>query len=167
MPEVVLRPTKSADLDFVLAAESAPENRPFILQWPREQHETAIASPTFAHLIVEDAQGGKPVGYAILMGLGGPHRSIELRRLVITAKGGGYGRAAVRAIKRLAFDGLAAHRLWLDVKEFNQRARQLYESEGFSAEGLLRECYLGESGFESVYIMAMLDAKYRHPVTLG
>ncbi|MCI0538920.1 MAG: GNAT family N-acetyltransferase [Verrucomicrobiales bacterium] len=161
MPDVILRPTTTADLDFVLAAESDPENRRFVLQWPREQHIAAIDSSAFAHRIVEDARSGQSVGYMILMGLNGPHRSIEFRRLIITAKGCGYGRGAVRAIKRLAFEDLAAHRVWLDVKDFNHRARRLYESEGFQAEGLLRECYLGEAGFESVYVMSILQSEYR------
>jgi diamine N-acetyltransferase len=159
--EVVLRPTTLTDLDFVLAAESAPDNCPFVLQWPREQHLAAINSPGVAHRILEDKVTGQAVGYFILMGLGEPHRSIEFRRLVVTQKGCGYGRAAVRAIKRLAFEELNAYRLWLDVKEFNARARQLYESEGFTTEGLLRECYLGAGGFESVFIMAILESEYR------
>jgi diamine N-acetyltransferase len=104
---------------------------------------------------------GEAVGYVILQGLDGIHRAIEFRRLVVTAKGCGYGRAAVRMIKTFAFEGLAAHRLWLDVKEFNHRARRLYESEGFTVEGMLRECYLGENGFESAYVMSILEAEYR------
>jgi diamine N-acetyltransferase len=159
--DVILRSTTTSDLDFVLAAESDAENRAFVLTWTRDQHATAIGSPGFAHRIVADASSGQSVGYVILLGLDGLHRAIEFRRLVITAKGCGYGRAAVRAIKRLAFEELGAHRLWLDVKEFNQRARRLYESEGFVVEGLLRECYLGSGGFESVYVMSILESEYR------
>jgi RimJ/RimL family protein N-acetyltransferase len=159
-PHVRLRPTTTADLEFVLAAESAAENRAFILQWPRDQHIAAIESPASAHRIVEDVSSGEAVGYVILSGLDSIHRSIEFRRVVVTAKGRGYGRAAVRMIKTFAFEELAAHRLWLDVKEFNQRARRLYESEGFTVEGRLRECYRGEIGFESVYVMSILESEY-------
>jgi RimJ/RimL family protein N-acetyltransferase len=158
---VLLRPTTTADLDFVLAAESAAENREFILPWPRDQHLAAINSTASAHRIVEDETSGQPVGYLILLGLGGIHRSIEFRRVVVTAKGCGYGRAAVRMVKTFAFAELAAHRLWLDVKEFNHRARRLYESEGFTVEGLLRECCLGQTGFESLYVMSILESQFR------
>jgi len=161
VPDVTLRPTTLADLDFVLAAESAPENRRFVLQWTREEHAAVIRGPECAHRSVEDSATGQAVGYAILLGLGSPHRAVEFRRLVITDKGRGYGRAAVRAVKRLAFEELGAHRLWLDVMEQNQRARRLYESEGFTAEGLLRECYLGQSGYESVYVMSVLESEHR------
>jgi diamine N-acetyltransferase len=165
--KVILRPTTIADLEFVMVAESAEENRPFVLQWPREQHIAAINSFESAHRIIEDAESRAAVGYAILLGLGGVHRSIEFRRLVVTAKGRGYGRAAVNMIKKFAFEEQAAHRLWLDVKEGNQCARRLYESEGFTLEGLLRECFRGESGWESVYVMSILESEYRGAGTQG
>jgi diamine N-acetyltransferase len=81
-----------------------------------------------------------------------------------------YGRAAVRAIKRHAFETLAAHRLWFDVKEHNTRARAVYEKEGFCYEGTLRECQKGPDGFESLVVMSVLEHEYRHaspPVQRG
>lgn len=42
-------------------------------------------------------------------------------------------------IKKIVFDKLKAHRLWLDVRLKNYRAQQLYQSEGFIKEGVLRE----------------------------
>jgi len=82
-------------------------------------------------------------------------------RIVVTDKGKGYGRAAVRAIKRYAFDSLSAHRLWLDVKEHNTRARAVYEKEGFRYEGTLRECRKGPAGFESLVVMSVLEQEDR------
>ena len=55
-----------------------------------------------------------------------------------------------------------AHRLWLDVKDFNLRAKYLYETEGFMIEGKLRENILGEKWFLShFYILSMLEHEYR------
>jgi diamine N-acetyltransferase len=105
-----------------------------------------------------------------LADLQGEHRSIEFMRIVVTEKGQGYGRAAVRAIKRHAFETLSAHRLWLDVKEQNTRSRAVYAKEGFRYEGTLRECRQGPDGFESLVVMSVLEHKYRHaspPVQLG
>jgi RimJ/RimL family protein N-acetyltransferase len=67
----------------------------------------------------------------------------------------------VRAVKRFAFEEHQAHRLWLDVKAFNARARHLYASEGFVEEGVLRECLRGESRFDSLVILSMLASEYR------
>lgn len=156
---VRLRPTTVADLDYVLSAEQSDENRVFVTSWPREQHGSALSDADLLHRIIEN-EDGETVGFMLLAGLAQPHRSIEFRRIVITRKGSGYGRAAVRALQELAFTDLRAHRLWLDVKEHNTRARSLYEREGFVVEGCLRDCLLGSTGFESVVLMSMLEHEY-------
>jgi diamine N-acetyltransferase len=160
MATVRLRPTTDADLDFVVNAESDPDTGPFIIQWPRHRHATALGDPDIAHRIAED-EAQNSVGFVILGGLTNAHASIEFRRIVVVRKGTGYGRAIVRAVRELAFDELRAHRLWLDVKAHNSRARALYKSEGFTEEGLLRECIRGPGGFESLVVMSLLHHELR------
>ena len=63
-------------------------------------------------------------------------------------------------IKQQAFEQLGAHRLWLDVMAHNDRARNLYRSEGFLEEGTLRECMLVGGEFVSLVIMSMLEDEY-------
>lgn len=155
-----LRRTENADLEFVISAEHSAENSPFISPWTREQHVAAITSEDFAHLVAESMPNDRRVGYIILAGLAEANRSIELRRIVVTEKSRGYGREALRLVKRLTFEELGAHRLWLDVKEHNVRARHLYESEGFVFEGTLRECLKAETGFDSLVVMSMLRDEY-------
>ncbi|HET6671420.1 MAG TPA: GNAT family protein [Pyrinomonadaceae bacterium] len=158
--EIELRRTTDKDLSFVLAAESDEENRPFITAWPEEKHRGAMDDANIQHLIIESIPNNQPVGFVILAGLQSEHRNIEFMRIVITEKGKGYGRAAVQAIKQHAFERLAAHRLWLDVKEHNIRARTLYENEGFRYEGTLRECLKGPKGFESLVVMSLLEQEW-------
>ncbi len=157
---VRLRRTAEGDLDFVLAAEGAEDNRRFVGQWAREQHREALSDPDLAHFVVESVDGGRPVGYVIMAGLLDGNRSVEFRRVVITEKGKGYGREVLRVVKRMAFEELKAHRLWLDVREKNERAQRLYESEGFVAEGTLRECVSVEGGWESLVLMSLLEQEY-------
>ena len=152
--------TSEDDLDFVLSAEQSAENRAFVTVWTREQHLGALSSKDLSHLIIENTADGNRVGYIILAGLADANQSIEFRRIVVTEKGRGYGRAALRMVKKLAFAELKAHRLWLDVKEHNVRARNMYESEGFVAEGVLRECIKSDVGFESLVVMSMLNSEY-------
>jgi diamine N-acetyltransferase len=158
---IVLRPTLVSDLDFVIASEQADENSPFIVVWTREQHELSLSSADMAQLIIQHKAKDKPVGYVILTGLAQPHQSIEFRRIVVTDKGNGYGRESLRLIKKMAFDELGAHRLWLDVKEHNTRARHLYESEGFVVEGVLRECIKVGDTFESLVVLSILQSEYQ------
>lgn len=157
--KIRLRKTTEADLDFVVVAEQAAENRPFVTAWMHEQHKSALESEDTAHLVIENVDG-KRVGYVILAGLKDENRSIEFRRIVVTEKNCGYGTQALREIKRLAFDEIRAHRLWLDVKETNSRARHIYQTEGFVAEGVLRECLKTEAGYDSLVVMSMLGNEY-------
>jgi diamine N-acetyltransferase len=161
MLSVRLRPTTEDDIAFVTAAERHEENRLFVRQWPDEQHLAALHDGNIGHYVLETCEDNCPVGYAILVGKGGPNRSIELRRLVVTEKGGGVGRQALREIKRLAFEEWKAHRLWLDVKTNNPRAKHLYDSEGFVVDGIHRECIWSEGRFESLILMSMLEDDYK------
>ena len=160
MKSICLKPTAENDLNFVLQAEQNHENSPFVTQWTKQQHQDSLSSSDIAHFIVEIIIDNSPVGYTILAGLTNPNQCIELRRIVITDKGKGYGRETLQLIKKLSFEELLAHRLWLDVKEHNLRAKKLYKSEGFIVEGCLRECVKTLDKWESLIIMSMLRKDY-------
>jgi len=164
---VRLRPTMQSDLEFVLSLEHDEANLPFITPWERVQHEGAIRFPDFRHFIVEGGAGLDAMGFLILIGCRSRHRSLELKRMVVRDKGHGYGRAALRMAKKVAFDELSAHRLWLDVKAHNTRAKALYDSEAFVVEGTLREAVRVEGGFESLVLMSMLQPEFLARRTQG
>lgn len=154
-----LRSTCSDDLDFVLAAENHAENIPYIRQWQRRRHEDAIASDDEAHFIIE-TDASHAVGYAILQDLTSPDGCLMLRRLVITEKGQGYGKQALQLLMQQAFEVHGAHRLWLDVKTDNHRAKTLYTQAGFVHEGCLRESMKNSTGYSSMDIMGLLHPEY-------
>jgi RimJ/RimL family protein N-acetyltransferase len=166
-----LRPTMLSDLDFVVSIENDPANLPFITPWERTQHEGAVRFPDFRHFIVEVGPGTERAGFVILQGCRNPHRSVELKRLVLQPKGRGLGRRCVRRLKQMAFDDLHAHRFWLDVKALNTRAQALYASEGFIEEGRLRESVRltlqGADGYDSLIVMSLLDREYQARLALG
>lgn len=152
-----------SDLDFVISVELDSQNLPFITPWERMQHEGAVRFPDFRHFIVEGGEDYASIGFVILQGCRNPHRSVELKRLVLQTKGQGYGRACVRLLKQMAFRDLHAHRFWLDVKQLNTRALLLYAGEGFVEEGRLRESVrlsVG-AGYDSLVVMSMLDREYQ------
>lgn len=158
---VRLRPTMLSDLDFVISVEQDPVNRPFITPWERIQHEGAVRFPDFRHFIVEAGPGYAAAGFVILQGCRNPHRSVELKRIVLQPKGQGLGRVCVRLLAQMAFRDLGAHRFWLDVKASNPRAQALYLSEGFVEEGRLRESVKTGDGYDTLIVMSMLQAEYR------
>ncbi len=158
-----LRPTLLSDLDFVISVEQDAGNRPFITPWERPQHEGAIRFPDFRHFIVEAGDDYGAAGFVILQGCRNPHRSVELKRLVLRLEdqGHGIGRACVRLLAQIAFRDLGAHRFWLDVKSRNQRAQSLYRSEGFVEEGRLRESVrTDDGGWDSLVVMSLLDTEH-------
>ena len=162
---VRLRPTMQSDLAYVLSLEQDEQNFPFITPWDRTQHEAAIRFPDFRHFIIEGGEGLEPVGFLILIGCRSQHQSLELKRMVVQGKGQGFGRAALRVAKRVAFDDLKAHRFWLDVKQRNQRAKAFYDSEGFVVEGTLRDAVRiraddGTIGYDSLVVLSMLRAEF-------
>ena len=157
---VRLRPTMTSDLDFVLSLEQDPDNLAFITPWERTQHEAAIRFPDFRHFIIEGGDDRVPVGFLILIGCRSQHQSLELKRMVVQAKGSGFGRAALRVAKKVAFDDLGAHRFWLDVKARNTRAKALYDGEGFVVEGTLRDSVKVQGVFDSLIVMSMLQPEF-------
>ena len=164
---VRLRPTMLSDLDYVITVENDAQNLPFITPWERTQHEGAVRFPDFRHFIVEAGPEYERTGFVILQGCRNPHKSVELKRLVLQTKGQGLGRACVRLLKQMAFRDLGAHRFWLDVKTLNTRAQVLYESEGFVVEGRLRESVRAGDGYDSLIVMSMLDREYQARTALG
>ena len=167
-----LRPTMLSDLDFVATIEHDARNLPFITPWDRTQHEGAVRFPDFRHFIVEHGEAADARdGFVILQGCRSPHRSVELKRIVLQTKGLGLGRRCVQLLKAMAFRDLHAHRFWLDVKSLNTRALALYASEGFVEEGSLRESVRvsgeGADGYDSLVVMSLLDREYQARIALG
>jgi RimJ/RimL family protein N-acetyltransferase len=159
-PQILLRRTENTDLDFVLYLESHEDNAPYIVKWSRDEHYAACLDRNMEHLIIETIPEGQRIGYIILAGLLDKNDSIELKRIVISTKNKGYGKEALHLIKKLCFEQLKAHRLWLDVKEQNKRARHVYTSVGFVEEGILRECLKTEEKYESLIVMSILANEY-------
>ncbi|MGD8191291.1 GNAT family N-acetyltransferase [Brevibacillus ginsengisoli] len=155
---IILRSTTEDDLNYVLQTEHDEQNRRFITRWTREQHIAVLGQADQAHFIVE--HDNERAGYVILAGLANPNQSVELLRITLSKKEKGLGRSTLRLLQKWIFEEKKAHRLWLDVKDFNDRARHVYESVGFVAEGTLRECVKFEDGYDSLIIMSILRREY-------
>ncbi|MBO3445623.1 GNAT family protein [Clostridium sp. CCUG 7971] len=159
---ITLRRTKSTDLEFVISLEREPYNAQYVGQWSKERHMDSLKDRDIVHLIVEDSNTSKPIGYIIMGGIENKDNNIEFRRVVISDKGKGFGRETLKLIKEFSFNQLGAHRLWLDVRCKNTKAQNLYKSEGFKEEGTLRECVIYNGSYESIIIMSILEHEYKN-----
>ena len=156
-----LRQAEETDLDYIMKTEYASDNLPYIVPFSREKHLRYIAAPTDAmDVIAVEKDSGKRVGYFLVSDLENEMNKIELTHVVIVAKGMGYGHESLKLLKHWAFCERKVHRVYLDCKEYNERALKLYADEGFVREGLLRETILTNGVYENLVVLGILDREY-------
>ncbi|GAB2592608.1 GNAT family N-acetyltransferase [Spirosoma areae] len=155
---LTLQPFTEADIEVAIQAENHPDNRRFVGQWTHEQYRQALRDPTYqCFLFIADNQ---PVGHCILSNLQSPDNAILLKRILVLAKGQGYGRSALDQLMAYAFNVINANRLWLDVRAFNERAETLYKSVGFQYEGTLRKASRVDDAYYDLNLYGMLREEY-------
>ena len=162
------------DVDMIIEIESHPENRDFVWIGTPEQHRFEISDPNHLLLLFRDdetetewapADNGYPnvpvniKGYA-LIGLNFKSNIFEIRRIVITEKGKGYGREAMEGLIQYAFEETDTNRLWLDVYPDNTTGINMYESLGMHKDGVLRQNYKSERGYLDQIIYSILRSEY-------
>ena len=164
-----LRQATEADLDYIMSLEYSPDNVNFIVPFSRDKHEKIIAEGDDAmDIIVEETATGEAVGYQLVEGLteyGG--RVHEWTHIIIGKKGVGYGHEVMKLIKAWSFNVKKAHRLWVDCKDWNERALHLYESEGLKREGVFRETLFTKGQYENLIVLAILEHEYRERQNSG
>lgn len=155
-----LSETVHGDIDRIIAIESNKENTVFITPYDKARHLQAIDSKDEAHLTVWDKKASTIVGFIILAGLENSNLSLEFRRLVVESKGQGFGRQCLQLIKAYCFSKLRFHKLWLDVFDDNQRAINLYTSEGFRVDGHLRDVIKEGERYRTLMVLSILETEY-------
>ena len=70
--------------------------------------------------------------------------------------GHGYGSDALRTLIDFGFDQLRLERIQLEVYDFNDPARRLYERIGFRHEGTARHALFADGAFHDLHQMAIL-----------
>jgi RimJ/RimL family protein N-acetyltransferase len=141
---IAVRAATDADVAFLVAAQSAPHARGFVLAATDEQVRAALINPDRATFVFTD--DGEPAGMVLLSYFPDAPWLVELRRIVVTRPGRGIGTHALRWTIAHAFEERNAHRISLDVVETNDRARRLYERCGFIHEGTQRDGYRSDDG---------------------
>ena len=130
---LVLVDTAEAHLGRVCSMEQDEDTSPYILATPMQAHLEQLDDPSVTYKSILRADGAM-VGFVVLK-LDPDGRSVELARIVVASKGLSYGSRAMSLVERVCRDQLRRSRIWLDVFEFNHRARRLYEKCGYSRFG--------------------------------
>jgi diamine N-acetyltransferase len=141
--------------------ETLPQFRTFVGSWAADQHLKNLADADAGYLVAEDEQGSI-AAFAILRGLLSEHRAVELKRFVVGIPNQGTGKRFLTEIADRAFGEYGAHRLFLDVFVNHDRARHVYESFGFRAEGIMRDAIYRDGTYHSLMLMSLLDGEYQN-----
>jgi RimJ/RimL family protein N-acetyltransferase len=157
--KIKLESTIVSDIEKIIDLEY--QNRKFVHSYSKEKHLELLNSKDCLHLSIIELKDNSLSGHMIIFGIEGTNDVLELRRLTVSKKGKGFGREAIRLIKKFCFEELNLHRLWLDVYDDNSRAIGLYESEGFFMEGVIRECIKENNRYRSQRIYSILEHEYK------
>lgn len=157
---MTLRRAAAGDIAFMMATERLPGYDWYVGRWDEAKYREIMADPANGFLIGLDA-GGAPCGFAILRHNDDREQNLYLQRLAMVAPGTGLGRPMLRALLGWVFGETDTHRLWLYVKDGNDRARHVYDSCGFTTEGRLREAFVTPKGQRcDAFIMSILRAEW-------
>lgn len=148
-----------ADIDTIIEMESHKDNRNFVWIGTYEEHKAEIEDKNHLLLVFKRREDLAIVGYALIH-LNFKSEIFELRRIVISDKGKGYGRETMLAILQYAFEEMNTNRFWLDVYPDNAVGIKLYESLGLQRDGVLRQNYKSERGYLDQIIYSMLRSEY-------
>ena len=141
---IAVREATEADVGFIVAAQSAPHARGFVLAATPEIVGASLRRSDRATFVIEN--DGERAGMLQFGLYDEAPWLIDFRRIVVTQPGRGIGSAALRWSIGWAFEQRGAHRITLDVVETNDRARRLYERAGFVYEGTYRHGYRDPDG---------------------
>ncbi|MBP0446496.1 GNAT family N-acetyltransferase [Roseomonas sp. SSH11] len=159
-PRLTLRRAGAEDIRFVMAVEATPGHDAFINQQAEAEHAAQLASPAFAYFIAEAEAA--PVGFAILSELTDRRGNHCLKRIAVAQPGRGFGTPLFNAVTDWTFANTAAHRFWLHALASNGRALHVYQREGFTIEGRLRQARPRPDGSrEDLIILSLLRPEWQ------
>lgn len=130
---ISLEATRPDEIPAIMRMESGEDAAQYVTQFSAERHERDLRDPGIVYKSVFDDRG-ELIGFIILV-LDPEPSSVELRRIVVTAKGRGYGRRTMMLAEHVCRDEIGRRRIWLDVFEFNTRAQRVYEHCGYRQFG--------------------------------
>jgi RimJ/RimL family protein N-acetyltransferase len=133
---ITITQATQSDIPFIMKIERLPGYEAFIGRSDEAQHRARMANPQAAHFIAR--HGARPVGFAILRDWNSADGITLLMRIAMAEPGNGHGSSFLRALTHKVFTETPCHRFWLGQFPGNTRARHVYESVGFTAEGIAR-----------------------------
>jgi RimJ/RimL family protein N-acetyltransferase len=170
---LLLRPFEAHDLEEVLAIYSRPDVARYLYEGPRSREQasallerkmggrTIRADGDTVSLAVEPI-GGAMVGDCMVRLLSAEHRQGEIGFVIHPDhQGRGYATEAGRALLRVAFGILGAHRVIGRLEARNAASARVLEKLGMRREAHLIENEWVKDEWQSELVYAVLDREWR------
>ena len=168
--KAILRPLEMSDLDNMMTWVNNLEVVGYFANMnhniSREEEErfleNILQSPKDIMYAIETEEG-EYLGNSGLNQIYWPSRNARLSIIIGNKEqqGRGYGQSAITQTLDLAFNTNNLHKVWLMVRESNEKARHVYGKCGFREEGVMREEYLLNGRFENMVRMSILDHEFK------
>ena len=112
-------------------------------------------------LVIVDRADGAVVGEAVINDWDATNRGCNFRISIGPAgRDRGLGTEATRLVVDHVFTTTDAHRIGLDVLDFNPRAAHVYEKIGFTREGVLRDVLRWDGEYHGSIVMSVLRPEW-------
>ncbi|WP_394237247.1 GNAT family N-acetyltransferase [Niallia oryzisoli] len=151
--------TTEADIEIIMEMERHQDNRNYVWSGTYEDHKAEIEAEDILLFTIKQKADNSVVGFA-LNRIDFKSDIFELRRIVMSKKGIGYGKEAMEALLKYAFEERKINRFWLDVYPDNHTGIRLYESLGMHCDGILRQNNKSERGYLDQKVYSLLKEEY-------
>ncbi len=112
---------------------------------------------------VIEIKSNSVIGHCEINAIDKVNRKARICRVLIgnkNCRNKGLGQLIIKQLLDIGFNELDLHRIDLGVFNFNEIAIKCYENCGFKKEGLLRDSFIIEGEFKSVYNMSILRSEW-------
>jgi RimJ/RimL family protein N-acetyltransferase len=136
----------------------------FTFPLTEEQLTDYISDNTRKVYKIIDIDTNNVIGHGEIGRIDERNSNARLCRILIADKNKrnkGIGTLIINELLKIGFDNLNLHRIDLGVFDFNKSAIRCYEKCGFKIEGLLRDSFVIENEFTSVYNMSILKSEWK------
>ena len=150
---------KEEDIETIIEMENNKENRDFVWSGTYDEHKVEIEDKNHLLFVFRKKDNNLIIGFSLIK-LDFKSEIFELRRIVISEKGIGYGKEVMMALLKYAFEERKINRFWLDVYPDNVIGIKLYEGLGMHRDGILRQNYKSARGYLDQIVYSMLKSEY-------
>lgn len=165
LPKIILRPLHMDHIGHVMEWVNDPEVMGYFagcqnrisFDEERMYMESLINSNKDSVSSAFDAETGEYVGQCSINQIHWPSENGRVF-LVVTKKqqGKGYAEAMLAKLIEIARDSIRLHKLWLIVREDNDKSLARFVRAGFRIEGVLRDEYLVGGKYHNMIRMGMI-----------